>query len=163
MVVGAAAASEGPIVIPLMAERTFQPGFRLSALDVVILIVGGIASAYSMSIDRWLGIAIAFVVLHFFLFCNVLRMSRPLELIWAAIFAALAVATISWNLLSWPIVLAISSAVTIIVALIEMRRPSYHGVGWQQLNPRLPEWWQSATAAGGSHALQRTGRAERSL
>ena len=69
-----------------------------------------------MTIDRWFGIAIAFVVLHFFLFCNVLRMSRPLELIWAGIFAALAIAIISFNLLSWPAVFAISGAATMVVA-----------------------------------------------
>jgi len=126
-----------------MAERKFQPGFRLSAVDVVILVVGGIASAYAMTIDRWFGIAITFVVLHFFLFCNVLRMSRPLELIWACIFAALVVATISMDLLSWPIVFAISLIATVIVGIVEMRRPSYHGIGWQKMNPLLPEWWQS--------------------
>ena len=132
-----------------MAGKKFQPGFRLSALDVVVLIMGGVASAYAMTIDRWFGIAIAFVVLHFFLFCNVLRMSRPLELIWAGIFAGLAAAAMSQNLLSWPAVFAMSSVVTVIVAFIETRRPSYHGVGWQKLNPRLPEWWQSAAAGGG--------------
>jgi hypothetical protein len=129
-----------------MAERKFQPGFRLSTSDVLVLTVGAVASAYAMTIDQWFGIAIAFVVLHFFLFCNVLRMSRPLELVWAGIFAGLASATISRHLLSWPVVLAASSVVTVIVAFIEMRRPSYHGVGWQKLNPRLPEWWLSATA-----------------
>ena len=132
-----------------MTERKFQPGFRLSALDIVVLVVGGGASAYAMTVDRWFGIAIAFVVLHFFLFCNVLRMSRPLELIWAGVFAALAIAATSLDLLSWPAVFAISSAVTVIVAVVEVRRPSYHGVGWQQVNPRLPEWWQSTAATGG--------------
>lgn len=132
-----------------MPERKFQPGFRLSALDVCILIVGSVASAYAVTVDPWFGIAIAFVVLHFFLFCNVLRMSRPLELIWAGIFVGLAVATISWKLLSWPVAFAIASVVTLIVAVIETRRPSYHGVGWRKLNPRLPEWWESRNAAGG--------------
>jgi len=125
-----------------MTERKFQPGFRLAVLDVAVLIVGGIVSAYMMTIDRWFGFAIAFVVLHFFVFCNVLRMSRPLELIWAGIFAALAITAISQSLLSWPIVFAVSTVVTGIVAFIETRRPSYHGIGWQRLNPRLPEWWQ---------------------
>jgi hypothetical protein len=111
--------------------------------------VGGVASAYAMTIDRWFGVAIAFVVLHFFLFCNVLRMSRPLELTWAATFAALAVAAIAQGLLSWPVVFTVSSVVTVIVAFIETRRPSYHGVGWQKLNPRLPERWQPAAAGGG--------------
>src|SRR4051812_41279141 len=112
-----------------MAERKFQPGFRLSALDVVILVIGGAGSAYAITIDRWLGIAIAFVVVHFFLFCNVLRLSRPLELVWAGIFAATAIAAILLKLLLWPAVLAFSSVVSVIVAMIEARRPSYHGVG----------------------------------
>src|SRR5688572_15746870 len=132
-----------------MPDRKFQPGFRLSALDVVVLIVGGVASAYAMTADRWFGIAIAFVVLHFFLFCTVLRMSPPLELICGGGFAAMAVSTVSLHLMPWPIVFAASSVLTMIVALIEVRRPSYHGVGWQKLNPRLPEWWQSAAVGGG--------------
>jgi hypothetical protein len=126
-----------------MTEREFQPGFRLSAIDVVVLVLGGSGSVYAMTVDWWLGVAIAFVVLHFFLFCNVLRMSRPLELTWAGVFSVLAVATVSFELLSWPVVFAISLFFTAIVALIEIRRPSYHGTGWQMLNPRLPEWWQS--------------------
>jgi hypothetical protein len=126
-----------------MTEREFQPGFRLSAIDVIVLVLGGVGSVYAMTVDWWLGVATAFVVLHFFLFCNVLRMSRPLEFIWAGAFSALAVATISLNLLSWPIVFSMSLLLTVIVALIEIRRPSYHGIGWQKLNPRLPEWWQS--------------------
>ncbi len=132
-----------------MAERKFQPSFRLSAIDVIVLIVGGAASAYAMTVDRWFGVAIAFVVLHFFLFCNVLRMARGLELIWAGIFAALAIAAVTFDLLSWPAVFAVSAAVTVIVAVVEVRRPSYHGVGWQKVNPRLPEWWQSTAATGG--------------
>jgi hypothetical protein len=133
----------------LTAERKFQPGFRLSAIDVIVLVVGGVASTYAMTVDRGFGIAIAFIVLHFFLFCNMLRMSRPLELIWAGIFAALAIATISFDLLPWPAVFAISGAVTVVVAVIQVRRPSYHGVGWQKLNPSLPGWWQSRAATGG--------------
>lgn len=144
-----------------MAARKFQPGFRLSVLDGVILVVGGVASAYAMTVDQWFGIAIVFVVLHFFLFCNVLRLSRPLELVWAGVLAGLAAATILRGLLPWPAVFAIASVVTVTVAIIEMRRPSYHGVGWRKLNPRLPEWWQSAAAGGGaSPALQRAGGAE---
>ena len=132
-----------------MAERTFQPGFRLSSLDVVVLLVGGVASACAAFVNMWFGIAIAFVVSHFFLFCNVLRMSRPLELVWATVFCGLAIAAITFRLLPWPVVLAVSAVVTVIVAIIEARRPSYHGVGWRQLNPRLREWWQSAAGDNG--------------
>ena len=122
-----------------MTERKSQPGFRPSALDLGILVAGGAASVYAASFDSWLASAIAFVVLHFFLFCNVLRMSRPLELIWAAIFASLTVAAVSFSLLPWPAVFAASAVVTVVVAIIQVRKPLYHGVGGQKLNPRLPE------------------------
>lgn len=130
-----------------MAERKFQPGFRLSLMDVVVLVAGGATAAYFALIDTWTGIAIAFAVLHFFLFCNVLRMSRLLELMWAGAFTGLTVASTVFGLLSWPAVFGISSIVTIVVMAVEMRKPSYHGAGWQKLNPRLPEWWQ-AVAVG---------------
>src|SRR5689334_24331900 len=125
-----------------MTERKFQPGFRLSALDILVLIIGGLASAYIVTFDQHLATAIAFVVLHFFLICNVLRMSRPLELIWAGMFIALAAAAISLAVPPWPIALALSSIITILLTVIETRRPSYHGVLWQKLNPHLLAWWQ---------------------
>jgi len=31
--------------------------------------------------------------------------------------------------------------VTVAVVVVEMCKPSYHGVGWQRINPRLREWW----------------------
>lgn len=133
-----------------MTERKFQPGFRLSTLDVVVLIAGLVASVAAMQLDRWLSMAIAFVVLHFFLFCNVLRMSRPLELVWAGIFVALSVATIGMNLLPWAAVFGVAGVVTVIVAVIEMRRPWYHGVGWRRINPRLEAWWQAHASGHGN-------------
>jgi hypothetical protein len=33
--------------------------------------------------------------------------------------------------------------VTGIVVVVEMRKPSYHGVGWKWINPGLPAWWES--------------------
>jgi hypothetical protein len=129
-----------------MSARSFHPGFRLSATDVAVLLVGCAASAYAATVDRWLAAAVVFVVVHFFLFCNVLRMSRPLELTWAAVFIALSVAAATFAAVPWPAVFSASTLVTVIVAAIEVRRPSYHGVGWQTLNPRLPDWWAARQA-----------------
>jgi hypothetical protein len=126
-----------------MPERHFSPGFRLSALDVVVLVVGAAVAIAVSSVDVWIGAAIAFVVAHFFLFCNVLRMSRPLELVWAAAFAALSIAATAFDLLGWPLVFAWSICLTGVLAIIEARRPSYHGVGWRSLNPKLREWWNT--------------------
>ncbi len=118
-------------------------------MDAAVLFIGGGACVYTMPIDWWFGIAIAFVVLHFFIFCNVLRMSRSLELVWAGAFAGMVIMAISFGFLTWPLVLAISLVVTLAVAVIELRRPSYHGVGWRRVNPRLPEWWKAAAGREG--------------
>ena len=128
----------------LMVERKFQPGFRLSVIDVLVLVLGGVGSGYANTFDRWFGIAVAFVVLHFFLFCNVLRLPRLPELIWAGVFSAMACGAIALRFPPWSVVFGVSLMVTVAVAFIEIRRPSYHGVGWQTLNPGLPEWWRSA-------------------
>ena len=129
-----------------MPEPTFSPGFRLSALDVVILVTGTAAAGGFASVDGWIGVGVAWVVGHFFLFCNVLRLSRPPELLWAATFCGLAVAASGFGAIPWPLALAVSFGLTLILAAAEMRRPSYHGVGWCRLNPTLPQWW--ATQGG---------------
>ena len=68
----------------------FQPGFRLSEMDVGIIMLGVCVSVLLARLDERLGMMVLFVLAHFFLFCNVLRMSRPLELIWAGLFVLLA-------------------------------------------------------------------------
>lgn len=129
-----------------MSERKFSPGFRLSAFDLLVLSAGAAAAAALAPVDGRFGLAVAFVVAHFFLFCNVLRMSRPLGLAWAVVFAGLAVAAFRFDAIPWPLVVAISTGVTVVLAVAETRKPSYHGVGWQKLNPGLPEWWTAAAA-----------------
>lgn len=122
-------------------DSTFSPGFRLSIYDVMILIGGSIAAIAVATVDRWIGLAIIFVVLHFFLFCNIIRMSRPLELAWAVVFSLIALCA-GRNLISWPVAFGISMGVTLICLMAETRRPSYHGVGWRKVNPGLPQWWE---------------------
>lgn len=124
-----------------MTERSFSPGFRLSALDVAVLVIGGVSAGAVSFFVPWLGAAVALVVSHFFLFCNVLRMSRLLELIWAAVFSILAGSEIAFDRPGWPVVFGVSILLTAVLAVVEARRPSYHGVGWTRLNPGLPAWW----------------------
>jgi hypothetical protein len=121
--------------------RTFRPGFRFSKLDAIILLVGLYISADTAALYPWVGIAICFVIAHFFLFCNLVRMSRPSELAWSALFVLLATSTIRVGSPQWPATLAISFAATVALTGLEMRKPSYHGVFWRQINPELPQWW----------------------
>ena len=129
-----------------MTTHTFAPGFRLSAVDVVVLIAGTIASIALATMTWWWGLAVGFVLGHFFLFCNVFRMARPLELAWAAVFVVLAGGTITHETPGWMATFGISVITTICVIAIELRKPSYHGIGWQRINPNLPQWWDAHVA-----------------
>jgi hypothetical protein len=71
-------------------------------------------------------------------------MARPFELTWAAIFLALASATLLTEAPGWPFTTGASLAATAVVVMLQMRRPSYHGLGWQCINPGLRAWWEAA-------------------
>ncbi len=126
-----------------MQKRAFTPGFRLSTLDVMVIAVGSIGVVGLAFVVPWLAFVVAFVTGHFFVFCNVVRMARPLELIWAGVFVVLAGMTVAIDWPGWLATSVVSLAVTAVVVVIEMRKPSYHGVGWQWINPGLPAWWDA--------------------
>ena len=125
------------------AAPEFEPGFRLSIRDVIVLVVGIGSSIAFVKIAWQASLIIAFAIGHFFLFCNVFRISRSLEFMWAGIFVVLAGGTICADFPNWHATLVVSIVMTSLVILIEMRRPSYHGIFWQQINPRLKDWWDS--------------------
>ena len=122
-------------------ESNFRPGFRLSAFDGVVIAMSSIVSIAIGSTTPGLAFVIIFVVSHFFLFCNVFRIARSLELVWSSIFVALAYCTITFSSPSWPITTLALLLVTIVVVAIEIRKPSYHGIFWTRINPDLPQWW----------------------
>jgi hypothetical protein len=132
--------------IAVTQDRAFAPGFRLSVRDAIVIVLGAAASVGLATLVWWWGIAIAFVVAHFFLFCNVVRMARPLELTWAAVFLVLACATIALNTPGWPTTFSISLVVTVALVARQLREPSYHGLGWQRINPGLRAWWEARQA-----------------
>jgi hypothetical protein len=126
-----------------MKQKAFVPGFRLSVGDGLVL-AGGVVAAIVLSMFVWWqGFVVGFVVAHFFLFCNVVRMARPLEFLWSGIFVALAAATIAIDMPGWVATFVVSAVVTAIVVVLEIRKPSYHGVGWKWINPGLPARWEA--------------------
>lgn len=127
----------------LLVTPQFQPGFRISTLDILVLVIGiGSAVAVWQAI-WWVGFVILFVLAHFFLFCNVFRVSRVPELVWACLFVLLAAATILADVPGWVGTIVASLALTIVLIVREIRLPSYHGIAWRHWNPGLPEWWES--------------------
>src|SRR5262245_6473937 len=87
------------------------------------------------------GLWIAVAIGHFFLFCNVLRLSRVLELAWAAAFV-LGAGAVRSGVAVAPVLAAIGAA-SLVVTVVAIARPSYHGVMWRWINPKLPHWWRA--------------------
>ncbi|HEX5053148.1 MAG TPA: hypothetical protein VFZ65_15340 [Planctomycetota bacterium] len=132
-----------------MARGAFQPGFRLSPADALVLAIAAAATVVSWSMQPRLAPSIAFVTANFFLFCNVFRVARRLELLWAGLFVALSATTLLDAVPAWLPFVA-SSVATFAIVLFAMRRPGYHGLGWQRVNPGLrTRWEQHADADDG--------------
>ena len=122
-------------------QEDFRPGFRLSGFDVGVLIVGILLAVIVGRGENWLGVVVAFTVAHFFLFCNVLRMSRAYELTWTALFVLMAASTILRGFPLWRHTFSAMLLCTCILTALEMRKASYHGICWRFINPNLPQWW----------------------
>ena len=129
-----------------MPKRAFSPGFRLSPVDVAVLVLAAALVVTLAFIHVWISGVIAFVVGHFFLFCNIIRMARPLELVWAGVFLTLAGGTVLFAMPPRPATYGLSLLTTAVVVAAEMKKPSYHGIGWQRINPQLRDWWKSNCA-----------------
>ena len=84
-----------------MTEPKFHPGFRISKIDVAVIVVGIVGSAALWPTAQSIAFIIAFVIAHFFLFCNIFRIARPLELAWSGIFIALTYCTITFGTRRW--------------------------------------------------------------
>lgn len=105
----------------------------------MILLCGAIGSY--LAVSPW-NLIIAFVVGHFFLFCNVFRIVRRSELFWAGAFVIMTGGTLMTEIPGWPITIAASLFLTAGLIVLEMTQPHYHGIFWKRVNPSLREWWE---------------------
>ncbi|MFT5172626.1 MAG: hypothetical protein ACI8W7_000792 [Gammaproteobacteria bacterium] len=128
----------------MIPTRPFKPGFRIDAVDTLVLFAGATGTVLLAQGELWwMGLIIGFTVGHFFIFCNVFRVARRLELTWSAIFSALAGSTIISGQPGWVVTLGATLLATLVVIVMQVRKPSYHGIAWQRFNPRLREWWDA--------------------
>jgi hypothetical protein len=103
-------------------------GFRFSAADAAALAV---AAAATWLLHPHLGFVawiLPFALGHFFLFCNVFRIRRSYELIWAAGFVLNFGAWALSGSFDWLGVLAVQTPLTVFVIVLEIRSPRYHGI-----------------------------------
>ena len=97
------------------------------------------------------------VVGHFFLFCNVVRLRRAYELLWAGALLLNAGGTCylldAWH---WWTILGIQTPATILLLVCEIKSPRYHGIFSRPTLGRSaegdrPGWPGEEIGAGDSH------------
>lgn len=102
-------------------------GFRFSLTDALAIVVCLFATIWGLKAIGSIAWLFPFVLGHFFLFCNIFRIPRTPELIWAGVFilisAACLIADVSILHAMW-----LTLPVTIGILLYSIRLPSYHGI-----------------------------------
>lgn len=123
---------------PKTRARTW--GFRFSFSDAVAITAFLSSAGILWHFGNPLGWLLVMAAGHFFLFCNVFRIVRRRELIWAGLFLV-NVTLWAWNdSLTWTGVLLCQLPVTIAVVVLDMRSAAYHGIFAKRLNPGLNDY-----------------------
>ena len=120
--------------------RTF--GVRLSHADIAVIVIGIAAGVLGFNFVGEIALFIPYVVAHFFLFCNVFRIRRSPEILWASIFLINCIAWFAAGFVNVYYICASQLLVTLYIILREIRQPCYHGIFAQRLNPKLPDYLQ---------------------
>ena len=105
-------------------------GFRFSVIDAVAIILCVIGTCLLWPHLYTMSLFFPFVLFHFFLFCNVFRISRPPELIWAAIFIFNVISVLGMKHKMFPYVFWAQLPVTLAVLIYGVMQKDYHGVGY---------------------------------
>jgi len=113
---------------------------RLSKTDVAVMLLATVAGITARRTTLGYSWFIPFVVYHFFLFCNVFRIRRVAELVWAGIFLAHAALWFQRGQVNMALLFGLQTAVTVMLINYEIRQPSYHGIAARRLNPRIDEY-----------------------
>ena len=132
-------------------RRKSLTGFRFFPGDLFIIAGAGALTWWLWHSGMLLWWIVPFVTGHFFLFCNVFRVRRSYELLWAICFI---LNVIYWLLqldAGWNGPLLVQAPVTVTVIAAEMFSLRYHGIFAASINPRLGEYLQSRTDADASH------------
>lgn len=104
------------------------------ALAVVAFAAISIWLHYLGSDLWWLLVVVA---AHFFLFCNVFRIIRRYELIWAGLFILNVTCWLWLERFAWPNIVLSQLPATIILIGLGIKNPGYHGIYANRYNPTL--------------------------
>ncbi len=125
--------------------RTRTGGFQFSRTDAqaIAVIMAAVLVLWRMGNPLWWILVIS--AGHFFLFCNVFRIVRRRELIWAGLFVVNVGIWIWTDRLTSPCVLLCQLPITAGLFIADMREPRYHGVLANRLNRQLNDYLEGRT------------------
>jgi len=123
----------------------FKPGFRISIIDLIFIVFVTVLAVSISSINHYLSIIIILPCVQFFLFCNVFRIRRKTELIWATLYLLFGYSGYYFHINTYLFVF-ISLSTGIILIISEFKHPGYHGIMWRQINPNLEYWFRENEA-----------------
>jgi hypothetical protein len=119
----------------MLKQRTY--GMRFFLQDGIVIAITILITWYFWKNWNTLVLMLPVVLGHFFLFCNIFRIHRKYELIWASLFV---INCLFWVVLmsnfSWIAILLTQSPMTLILILLGIRHPTYHGIFANQLNSK---------------------------
>ncbi len=122
-------------------------GFRFSAIDAAVLAITAVASVALYKADIAVWWMLPLVVGHFFLFCNVFRVRRNRELLWGLCLLINASWWMTQFRFDWLPTTFTQTPITLMVIILELRSPNYHGIFAKYLNPQLPAYLRHRLSA----------------
>jgi hypothetical protein len=121
-------------------NRQPPAGFRFSLADLAAIAVCALATWAMWPLLDTMAAAFPIVLGHFFLFCNIFRVPRLLELLWGAVFLINFAARLSLGRFAWSAVLWTQLPFTLVVILTAIFQKDYHGIGYKLVSwGRRPE------------------------
>lgn len=111
-------------------------GFRLSIVDMLFILIGAAVFMFnpfklflSNGFDEFMRYLVPFIVLNFFLFCNVFRVRRSFEIIWVAIaFVVCFMCLTAFEQPRFEMFFVVQSVLSAIVILQETQLDDYRGI-----------------------------------
>jgi hypothetical protein len=117
--------------------RTRTWGFRFSATDAAVILVLAVSACALARLGNELWLLLVIVAGHFFLFCNVFRVRRKFELVWAASFIFNTGLWLWFDEVTWLRIFLCQLPLTLVVVGAEIKSAHYHGVFASRLNRKL--------------------------
>lgn len=102
--------------------------FRLSVMDVLVLLLGIVLGIVGWNYVGDLGLFVPFVIMHFFLLCNIFRIRRKQELLWAGLFLINCSIWIIVGRMDVGWIFVTQFVITAAIIVNELRSPHYCGI-----------------------------------